>query len=129
MSELGERVRRAEVLRRRLAGETFAEIAEATGYADRASAWNACQRAVRENLTEPLEDLRTLEAQRLDALQVAVWDRAMSGDLRAVKAVLDVIDARARLFALYAARPSPAQAEAEHLDAEIQALISRMAAE
>lgn len=46
------------------------------------------------------EALRTLEAERLDALQVAYWPKAMAGDLPAAQLVLRILERRARLFGL-----------------------------
>jgi len=42
----------------------------------------------------------TMELERLDKLQRAVWANAMSGDVRSVEAVLKVIDKRAKLLGL-----------------------------
>ena len=41
-----------------------------------------------------------LEGDRLDALMRALWPRAISGDVKAVRAVLSVMDRRAKLFGL-----------------------------
>ena len=43
---------------------------------------------------------RRLETQRLDALQVTLWDRAVSGDTAAGHEVLQVIRTRCRLLGL-----------------------------
>jgi hypothetical protein len=43
---------------------------------------------------------RRLETQRLDALQVTLWDRAVSGDTAAGHEVLHVIRTRCRLLGL-----------------------------
>ena len=45
-------------------------------------------------------ELLAIEVDRLDALQFALWDQAMSGDVRSVEAVLKVINQRARLLGL-----------------------------
>lgn len=49
---------------------------------------------------ETAEQLRTLEGQRLDRLQRAVWARAMEGDLKAVDRVLRIINTRCELFGI-----------------------------
>jgi len=106
MSKATEQARRAEVLRLRLEGQTFEAIAEATGYADRAAAYNAYQTARREQFTEPLEELRELEGDRLDALLASVWPQAMTGDLKAVNQALALIRARVSLYGL-GSQPTP----------------------
>lgn len=50
---------------------------------------------------------RTLELTRLDALQVGLWDRAVSGDVKAVNAVLRIIEQRSRLLGWTSQRLSP----------------------
>lgn len=71
--------------------------------------------------------MRAQEGDRLDALQAAVWADAMGGDVRAVGAVLRIMDARAKLFGLYA--PTEVRAEVvggATLDGEV-ARLERMA--
>jgi len=104
--------RRADVLRMRLEGHTFEAIADALGYADRASAYNAYTTARRENVTEPLEELRELEADRLDALLAAVWKDALNGDARAVEHALKLVRARIDLYSLNS-KPQPTKADQE----------------
>lgn len=61
-------------------------------------------RIVRQALThdraEAVESLQRLESARLDALQVAIWDKAMSGDAAAAQAVVRIITARSRILGL-----------------------------
>ena len=45
-------------------------------------------------------ELLNLEVTRLDALQAAVWDDAMTGDVRAVEAALKLVQARSKLLGL-----------------------------
>lgn len=49
---------------------------------------------------QALEQHRTLELLRLDELQSGLWDRAVSGDVKAVNAVLRIIEQRSRLLGL-----------------------------
>jgi hypothetical protein len=48
---------------------------------------------------EAVEDHQQLELARLDALQAALWDNAMAGDVEAAREVRAVIMARCRLAA------------------------------
>jgi hypothetical protein len=55
---------------------------------------------LRDKNLERAEQLRTLEATRLDALLDAVWEQALSGNLKAVQGVLKISARRARLEGL-----------------------------
>lgn len=44
---------------------------------------------------------RALEVQRLDALQVPLWDKAMDGDIKAVNTILRISEQRSRLLGLH----------------------------
>ena len=57
--------------------------------------------ALEDRQVETIDELRQLEVDRLDALQVAIWDDAMKGDLAAVKAVLRLVHLRAKILGLY----------------------------
>ncbi len=50
--------------------------------------------------TENVAALRAVEVDRLDALQQALWDRALGGNLAAAQAVVRIIEARARVLGL-----------------------------
>ena len=56
-------------------------------------------------IPEPIEveacPIQALERLRLDALQVPLWPRAESGDIEAMKLVLEIIELRARLAGIY----------------------------
>ena len=51
-------------------------------------------------MAEAVDQHRALELARLDALQASLWDRAEAGDVKAVNAVLRIIDQRSRLLGL-----------------------------
>ena len=57
-------------------------------------------KALREQTAEAVTDLRDLENARLDALQLALWDAAMTGDIKAVFAVVHIVKARVNLNGL-----------------------------
>lgn len=59
------------------------------------------QQALTTQLVHDVDELRQLEGDRLDALQVALWPAAGRGDLGAAMAVLKVMEQRAKLFNLY----------------------------
>lgn len=101
-------LRRAEAAALRCEGKSFRAIGEALGI----TATNARKLvigALADVTFEAADLMRAQEGERLDALQAAVWADAMGGDVRAVVAVLRIMDARAKLFGLYA--PTEVRAE------------------
>ena len=51
-------------------------------------------------LHEDVESHRRLESERLDDLQVSLWEKAMSGDTAAAHEVIQIVRARCRLLGL-----------------------------
>ena len=98
--ETAERERKALELRK--AGATFDQIAEQCGYADKSGAFYAIKRALSDIVPPAVEELRTLDSERLDRLLLAVWKQALDGDLKAVDRALRILDQRARLLGLNA---------------------------
>lgn len=90
----------ATALELRRAGATFEQIAEQIGVHDRGAAHKVYKRALARVHLEPATEIRRLEADRLDALQLAVWQRAVGGDLKAVDRVLRIMHRRANLLGL-----------------------------
>lgn len=79
-------VKRVKVVEAVAAGATYEEAAEQAGYATRSGAYKALWRELDARVADAVDDLRMLEVQRLDALQVAAWDKAMAGDVKAILA-------------------------------------------
>ncbi len=77
-----------------------ATVANELGYTSRGTAYNIVAKALREQTTEAVADLRDLENARLDALQHALWDAAMTGDVRSATAIVKIVQARVRLNGL-----------------------------
>lgn len=88
------------ILELRASGDSFDLIAQKVGYSDRSVAFNSYKRALSRSVVEGVEELRALELARLDLLQASVWERALSGEIRAVEASLRIIDRRTRLLGL-----------------------------
>jgi hypothetical protein len=61
-------------------------------------------------LIDGIDELREIEVARLDALQAAIWSRALTGDIRAINTVGRIIDRRCRILGLY-----PPKGKAEKL--------------
>ena len=92
--------RTARALELRRSGATYEEIAQACGYRSRSEAFQSIQRALSRVIEEPAQALREIEGQRLDAMQQAIWDKAMTGDLPAIDRMLRLMERRAKLFGL-----------------------------
>lgn len=97
-SELTTKERQA--LELRLAGARFEDIAVRVGYADKSGAQRAVTRALTSTLQPAADELREVEASRLDRLLLSVWQQALAGDLKAVDRALRILDQRARLLGL-----------------------------
>src|SRR5215212_3194424 len=86
------------------AGVGYQVIADRLGYAGPSGAYKAVESALHKTLQQPADELRGLELERLDRMQVAIWDKATSGNLRAVDRVLKIMKRRAQLLGLDAPR-------------------------
>ena len=128
-TELDFKQRDARVFELRIQGHTFDQIAGEVGYSGPSGAWQAYQRIKGETIFESIDEARQLELMRLDEMQLAVWDRAINGDLPAAHCVLKIMDRRAKLLGL----DKPEKAEVnkwdfsgEDLDAEVQRIVTIM---
>lgn len=92
--------RRARAIELRAQGWTYEQIADELGYANRGTVCHIVHDALTARQVEAVDDLRFLERERLDALQVALWDKAMNGDTKAAESVLGIVMARIRLLGL-----------------------------
>jgi len=111
---LAARDRWLEALELRKQGMTFEAIAKELDYATAASAYNAVMAALKEANREPVEEMRELEASRLDALQKnLVGEPNNIGPhklgMELTDRLLRIMDRRARLLGL----DMPSKAEVE----------------
>jgi hypothetical protein len=82
-------------------------------------------------LQEPADELREMEATRLDALQQAYWRPALDGDVKAATILLKLMERRSKLLGL----DQPIKVESNvtvfeggsELDAEVQRLAEFLA--
>ncbi|MCA9241981.1 MAG: hypothetical protein KDA37_17340 [Planctomycetales bacterium] len=93
-------IKRTKVVEAVAAGATYDEAAEQAGYASRSGAYKALWRALGDRAAEAVDEHRAIELARLDALQAALWERAMTGDVKAAGMVLRIIEQRTRLLGL-----------------------------
>jgi hypothetical protein len=97
-------------LRLRLAGCDYDEIAKAM-HCSSTTARHHVHRALRDARRDPAVTLLRLELDRLDRLQLSVWQRALNGDGEALDRVLKLMARRAKLLGLDA----PARHEVREL--------------
>lgn len=101
MKSLAEaKMKRARAVELLAEGKTYDEVAQLAGYRHRGSAHRAVFQALADHEVEGVAKLRALEAARLDQLQVAIWDKAMTGDVGAVASTLRIMEQRQRLLGL-----------------------------
>ena len=109
--------KQAEALRLRTQGKPFDEIARILEYRSISGAHKAVTTGLQKTLQEPADELRKMEAERLDRMLEGLWDKAISGDTWSVDRVLGIMDRRAKLFGLdYSGQDDPAEAAQRYLD-------------
>lgn len=93
--------REAKALRLRLSGLTYREIGQQLDGISDSRACHIITRALARYVQPPAEELRALELARLDALQNALWAKAVDDhEPEAVRALLRVMQRRASLLGL-----------------------------
>ena len=93
--------RKARSLELAMAGQSYDEIAEQVGYANRGNAWRAVDQALSESVAENAEQYRALTLARLEKLLASHWVAATElGETKAADMVLKVIAAQIKLLGL-----------------------------
>lgn len=113
-----------EAFRLRSQGLSYREIGFRLGI-DTSTAYRRCQRALAAVPAEDVQEHRALELDRLDALQYAIWEKAVNGNLNAIDRVLAIMTRRSKLLGLDAPKGQGSYFErltAEQIDQEIQRL-------
>ena len=94
--------RRQKSLDLRIAGARYRQIGAQLGVSYQ-TAYRDVQAALGELATlqdRKAEKLRELELERCDKLTLALWPKARAGDEKAVRAIITVMDRRAKLLGL-----------------------------
>lgn len=97
--------RRERAFSMRIAGKTYAEIAEALDYVDRGSAFRAVDAALSARMVpdDVAEHYRILQLERLERLIEAHYPAAMDGDVKRSELMLKIMERQSRLLGLDAA--------------------------
>ena len=93
-----EKQRRAMALK--LAGASYAQIAENLNYATSSGAHKAVTRAMHNSLQENASELRRIHYGRLEHMLMLVWPDVNHGETSAINTALSVMDRMERLFGL-----------------------------
>lgn len=96
-----EKTRRAMALK--LAGASYAQIAQQLGYHDASGARKAVQRGMKSALQETAGELKKIHYGRLEHMLMLLWPEVNQRDLPAMSAALQVMDRMERLYGLNAA--------------------------
>lgn len=96
--------RQAEALKLRASGMRYEDIAKQLGYKNHQGAWKAVKTALKKTIQEPADELRQMEAERLDRMLEAMWAKATSSTAKDatwyVDRVLKIMERRAALLGL-----------------------------
>lgn len=99
---LQTRIREQDAFKMRISGATFQQIGDSLGIS-RQAAHKIVMKLLLQTRTataELLEDARRLEAERLDRLQVGLWNKASAGDPRVADTIIRIMERRARMLGL-----------------------------
>jgi len=89
---------KAVELRRR--GKNLDQIAQELGYANRSGARKAVLAGLARHGVEDADELRRVQSARLEELVETLWDRALTGEEKAVGMLLSVFTRQAKLLGL-----------------------------
>ncbi len=92
--------RRARAIELISQGLPYEQVADELGYANKGTVHRLVHQALARETSRAAQQLQRVEAARLDALQVAIWDQATSGDVNAARAATRILLARCRLLGL-----------------------------
>lgn len=123
-SRVDAALKATKVVQLRAAGATWSDAARAAGYSGPGTARAAVVRWLNRQPAEDRELMRQVEGLRLDRLQMAVWSRAINGDLQAIDRALKIISTRMEMFGL--AAPTRVVIENGQLDEEIRELCAEL---
>ena len=90
----------ALVMRLRLEGREFDDIAAIAGFKEKSGAYRAFQRALRRIPQQAVEEYREVNRQRLELLWCAIFPKASKGSLFAVDRALQILKQESELLGL-----------------------------
>jgi len=98
--------REYEVIKLRLQGRTYQQIADELGYADHTGAREAYLRGMARHPAETVEEWRKVEVSRLESSIAILWPKIEAGELNAFPHFMAAIKEEAAILGLYAPKES-----------------------
>ena len=109
--------REYEVLKYRRGGMTFDQIAQRVGYKNASGAKAAYKRAMIRTLQPVADELRETQIDRLETAVLAIWNKVLKGDLRAIDRLIAISRRESELLGMDA--PRQAQLEVTTYDGNV----------
>ena len=109
--------REYEVLKYRRGGMTFDQIAQRVGYKNASGAKAAYKRAMIRTLQPVADELRETQIDRLETAVLAIWNKVLKGDLRAIDRLIAISRRESELLGMDA--PKQAQLEVTTYDGNV----------
>ena len=109
--------REYEVLKYRRGGMTFDQIAQRVGYKNASGAKAAYKRAMIRTLQPVADELRDTQIDRLETALLAIWNKVLKGDLRAIDRLIAISRRESELLGMDA--PKQAQVEVTTYDGNV----------
>jgi AraC-like DNA-binding protein len=106
-----------EVLKYRRGGMTFDQIAQKVGYATPSGAQTAYKRAMVRTLQPVADELRETQLDRLETALMAIWNKVLKGDLKAIDRLIAISRRQSELLGMDA--PKQAQVEVTTYDGTV----------
>lgn len=110
--------KRRMALELRKAGASYQQISDQLGLGGKSNAHRAVKRAILDIPMDAAREVLAMELERLDALLLAVWQKAKGGDLNAVDRVLRIQERRTAYLGLDA----PKKQHNTEINLDVQAL-------
>ena len=116
--------KRTQAVTYRLAGMTYAQIADACHYSHHTAARVAVTEALRESMHQQVDELRELENLRLDRQLAAIWTTVLAGDIQAGNLALRLSERRSRLNGLDRPTAINVQPDMSEVHSWVQAVLA-----
>jgi predicted transcriptional regulator len=117
--DLNAALRATQALELKVAGLSQYQIADQLGV-NQSSVSRMIARALKQHKAQRVDEMRQVEALRLEALHQTAWEASQQGDWQAAAIVTRLLDRRAKLFGLDAAG---ANGEGAHIHYSVSAMV------
>jgi hypothetical protein len=89
-----------QVMDLRQAGHTWDQISKALGYKDPMASRRIFQGAFAKAVIPKIEEVRSIESNRLDKITLILWPLVEQGDIKAIETVIKLMERRAKMLGL-----------------------------